>query len=265
MLKAALDAKELLVIVSITAAVTSFIAVLKLLTPILAVVATAVGAPIAAVGTFITTLGLVVVTVRRVIGSLAELKEFMKSFDLSKFSKNLFQKTEKPFTYNDMKQTLFKWSDKSFFPKEETEAAKKAEETVRKNIAAIEEMRLAAEDTEYQMKILFEHVKYNGKSVESAITEINAELKKTAKYDLVNPTKLNDSWVILKQYKETLETMSGKTMKDFSKASKEAFTGMIDSINNQMEFLGTPGESFLPGLNTMLKQFPVLSEKMGNY
>ena len=261
MVKAALDVKELLVIVSVTAAVLSFIAALKLLTPILTVVATAVGVPIAAVGTFITTLGLVVVTVRRVIGSLAELKEFMKSFDLSKFSKDLFKKTEEPFTFDEMKKTLFKWADKSFFSKEETEAAKEAEDQVRKNIAAIEEMRIEAEEAEYQMKILFDHVKYNGKSVESAITEINEKLKKTAKYDLVNPTKLNDSWVILKQYKEMLETMSNKTFKNFAKASKEAFTGMVESINNQMEFLGTPGESFLPGLNTMLKQFPVLSEQ----
>jgi lambda family phage tail tape measure protein len=162
--------------------------------------------------------------------------------------------------------TLFKWSEADkgffgFFSKEETKAAKEAEDQVRKNIAAIEEMRIEAEETEYQMKILFEHVKYNGKSVESAITEINEKLKKTAKYDLVDPTKLNASWVILKQYKELLETMSNKTFKNFAKASKEAFTNMIESINNQMELLGTPGESFLPGLNTMLKQFPVLSEQ----
>ena len=266
MVKAALEVKELLVIVSVTAAVLSFIAALKLLTPILAVVATAVGVPIAAVAKFVTILGLVVVAVRRAIGSLAELKEFMKSFDISKISKNLFRKVEEPFTYDEMKKTLFKWAEADkgffgFFSKEETKAAKEAEDQVRKNIAAIEEMRIEAEETEYQMKILFEHVKYNGKSVESAITEINEKLKKTAKYDLVDPTKLNASWVILQQYKELLETMSNKTFKNLAKASKEAFTSMIESINNQMELLGTPGESFLPGLNTMLKQFPVLSEQ----
>ena len=128
---------------------------------------------------------------------------------------------------------------------------------------AIEGMTEAAQMTQQRMTYLLDSIKFGSKSAAQALKEVTEEMKafKNPQTVLNGVPMFDESYKILQKTKEMLESMTNKTFKNAAKASKEAFTEMVNGIKNQMELLGTPGESFLPGLNTMLKQFPVLSEK----
>lgn len=254
--------KELIVITGITAALVALASTIKLVViPVIVGIGTAFSTAFGPVGLVIAatiaSLSTLAGFTEDVINRFKKLGNLANSFDLDKLKK---RSMGHGMTAKSIALSVY--DSQKLAPRTDTQPSRWAD-TQGYTTQAIEGMTEAAQMTQQRMTYLLDSIKFGSKSAAQALKEVTEEMKafKNPQTVLNGVPMFDESYKILQKTKEMLESITGKSMKSYAKASKEAFTEMVNGIKNQMELLDTPGESFLPGLKEMLNQFPVLSEK----